>query len=333
MKKKILSLGVIAILLMMLVTLTGCGNNQDGQSDTNNDKISKNSLASKVKVGDYVDYKTVADNKYTSTSDKTGYTEDQVFITTGEEKWRVLSINDDGTVNLISDEGIATKFEKEFELIGETGFSKGVQELNNIANLYANGEYAVSGRSMKMQDIIDLIGVDNIAKLYENQYEKDLSAYTGNEKLEEAYKLAYTQYGKTYTLNGVTKTVNRGIEWNSASGGFGIEDACNDETIKDLLKLQILEEYQGDRRGAAWLADEIVDVGIRYSEPSYFTCGLANYCLHDRSSYITQEEFYSTDGEHKFPVCDNFVRPVITLEKDLKIDSGDGTKEKPFILK
>lgn len=331
MKKRILSLGVIAILILMLVTLAGCGEQTSTTSDTNN-KASKNSLVSVAKVGDYVEYKTQAGNTYTAKQENTGSKKEQVFETTGEEKWQILSINDDGTVNLISEEGIATKFEKEFELIGETGFSKGVQELNNIANLYANGEHAVSGRSMKMQDIIDLIGVDNIAKLYENQYEKDLSAYTGNEKLEEAYKLEYKEYGKTYTLNDVTKTVNRGLKLNSASGKYGIEDVCNDTTIQDLLKIQILEGYQEDIRGATWLADEIIDVGIAYGEPSYFICGLGMYSFDDWCSSIGKVDLYSTDGKAKYRVNDNFIRPVIILEKDLKVKNGTGTSTDPFVL-
>ena len=100
MKKKILSLGVVAILIAMLVLLTGCGNGENGNGGNGSSKTSKNSLASQVKIGDYVDYKVESGKSYTSSKDKTGYDKDQTFETTGEEKWRVLNINEDGTLQM-----------------------------------------------------------------------------------------------------------------------------------------------------------------------------------------------------------------------------------------
>lgn len=334
MKKKILSLGVIAILLIMLICLTGCGEVKDGQG-TN--KTSKNSLVSVAKVGDYVDYKTQAGSKYTATKENTGSQKEQIFETTGEEKWRVLSINDDGTVNLISEEGVTTKFEKKFELQGKAGFSNGIQELNNIADLYANGEHAVSGRSMKMQDIIDLIGIDNIAKVYERQYEKDLSEYVGNEKLEEMYKLGNKDYGKTYTVDGVTYTINSGLKIESVTAtDHGIYDACTDSGILDLLKIQKDETRQIETRGPIILADEIFkNHGDGTGRYDCLDCCLGSYTLYEKSGYLGESNIVSIKDGSEDPVMYRgyYIRPVITLEKNLKVEGGDGTKENPFILK
>lgn len=331
MKKKILSLGVIAILLIMLICLTGCGEVKDGQG-TN--KTSKNSLVSVAKVGDYVDYKTQAGSKYTATKENTGSQKEQIFETTGEEKWRVLSINDDGTVDLISEEGMSTKFEKEFELKGETGFLNGIQELNNIANLYANGEYAISGRSMEMYDIIDLIGIDNIANIIEKRYEKDLSSYVENEKLEEICKLKNKNYGKTCTINGITHTINDGLDMKSSPGNkYGIEDACTDQTIQNLLEVQYNENQQGNVRCSIWLADELYDCGGYNGAEDYFICSLGYYSMSDYSSHMGSYPLCDIGKNGGYSVSGKFVRPVVTLEKDLKVDGGDGTKENPFILK
>ena len=103
MKKKILGIGIVAILVSMLVLLTGCGNEENSNGGNGSSKISKNSLASQVKIGDYVDYKIESGKSYTSPKDKTGYDKDQTFETTGEEKWRVLNVNEDGTIDLILD--------------------------------------------------------------------------------------------------------------------------------------------------------------------------------------------------------------------------------------
>ena len=252
MKKKILTLGAVVVLVSLLVILTGCGEKNENGEVKN---VKKNSELSKaVKVGDYVDYKAQAGNTYTSTADKSGVDKEQVFEVTGDEKWRVLSVEEDGSVNLISEKGITTKFEKPYSLSGEKGYKNGIEEFNNISKIYATGNHAVSGRSMNLSDLINLIGIDKIASVYEKEKETDLSSYSGDEKMKQAYKLMNEEYGNSYTINGQTETVNSAFHISSSKDGFGIEDITEDENIINLLKTS-----NGEVGKYIWLADEIIE--------------------------------------------------------------------------
>lgn len=335
MKKNILKITSVILLIAMLFVLTGCSNKENGEigEKSNNKKLSE-----VVKVGDYVDYKTNVGNTYTSSTDKTGIDKEQIFETTGKEKWRVLSIEDDGSVNLVSAEGIVTKFEKEYSLYGESGYKNGVEELNNISKIFATGEHAVSGRSMKLLDVVNLIGIDKIAKVYENENEVDLSSYNGEEKLEQAYKLMNEEYGNTYTFDGQTKTVNSAFNISSSMNAFGIDKITDDETVIDLLKTS-----NGKTGEYIWLADEITDVGKIGREASYFKCGLATYDVTERkqytgytgesiSSYIGFETLYNINYNQITLYPDNFIRAVVTLDKDTKVSNGNGTIDNVYIL-
>ena len=180
MKKKILSIGIIFILLAMLFILTGCGDSNNNESTMND----KNSLASQVKVGDYVSYKAKEGNTYISEQNRNG-SKRQEFETTGDEQWRVLSIEDDGTVNLVCDM-LPNDSTQVFSVRGVVGYNNLVDELNNIASIWGNGECAVSARSMTSKDVMKAVGLDKFIKVLNI----DSSKYnTDDEKLEIKRKL------------------------------------------------------------------------------------------------------------------------------------------------
>lgn len=337
MKKKILRLVAVIMLISMLFILTGCSNKENGERET---KSNNKKLSDVVKIGDYVEYKTEVGKIYTSIADKTGIDKEQVFETTGEEKWRVLSIEDDGSINLVSADGIVTKFDKEYSLYGEIGYANAVEELNNISKIYATGDKAISGRSMNLSDIVTLIGIDKIAKVYENENEVDLSAYKGEEKLEQVYKLMNEEYGNTYTFDNKTKTVNSAFNISSSMNAFGIDKITDDKNVIDLLKIS-----NGKTGEYIWLADEITDVGKVGREASYFKCGLATYDVTERTQYngytgetisssIGYQELYYINEDRKLSSYpDNFIRVVVTLDKDTRCIGGTGTIEDAYTLK
>ena len=52
------------------------------------------------------------------------------------------------------------------------------------------------------------------------------------------------------------------------------------------------------------------------------------------NSSLSQTELYYINKEFSTSTYpDNFIRPVITIESNTKIESGNGTKEEPFTLK
>lgn len=350
MKRKILNIVSAILLIVMLFVLTGCGNNQDTQNNQDsqsdiNSKVSKESLASKVKVGDYVDYKTIADNKYTSTTDKTGYTNEQVFITTGEEKWRVLDIADDGTVTLISEEEIKTNTNDTYYLMGAKGYENSVSELNNIAAIYGNGENAVSARHLTREDINNLIGIENFARFYN----VDLANYSAEqEKWNAIYSAMNENYGKEISINSTEGNKQFKVDPTVEEGKNEIDSAKEIPNYYE-VKLSDLEEdnkiYQEILNGRYWLANKITR--YVYSSNLQGTSEYFNYEVGYLSSASSSSGKFNLDAEYDSvslvcggrystqPGLTNYnrsVRPVVVLDKDVKCDAGTGTASDPFIL-
>lgn len=350
MKKKILNIVSGIVLILMLFVLTGCGNNQDvqnnqaSQSNTNKN-VSKDSLATKVKVGDYVDYKTVADNKYTSTTDKTGYSKDQVFSTTGEEKWRVLDIADDGTVTLISEKEINTNENDTYYLMGAKGYENSVSELNNIASIYGNGENAVSARHITREDINNLIGIESFSRFAN----VDISSYSNDEeKWNAIFSTINENYGKELTITSTDSNKQFKVDTAVEEGKTEIGSAKETPNYYE-VKLSDLEEdnkiYQEILNGRYWLANKITR--YVYNSNLQGTSEYFNYEVGYLSSASSSSGKFNLDAEYdsvslvcggKYstqPGLTNYnrsVRPVVVLDKDVKCDVGTGTASDPFVL-
>lgn len=102
-------------------------------------------LASKVKVGDYIEY-TPSRTSYTVVSSESGYDEDQSYIPSDITMWMVLS-NDGTNVEIVSPYSVGALYLK-----GDTGYINAVQTLNDMASAYVNDTYAESGRSLGYSD-------------------------------------------------------------------------------------------------------------------------------------------------------------------------------------
>lgn len=89
----------------------------------------KNSLA----VGDYVSM-TPTKTSYTTDTSKTGYTSTQTINPQELNLWRVISINDDGTVDMVSEYVSST----EIYFQGQTGYLNFVGYLNELSSQYEN---------------------------------------------------------------------------------------------------------------------------------------------------------------------------------------------------
>ena len=82
----------------------------------------------KLKVGDYVEYvPETTEKEYNLKKEVSGNQEDQLISQDTKMNWRVLSINNDGTVDIIGD---AT--EEGISLGGAIGYNNGVYVLNDI---------------------------------------------------------------------------------------------------------------------------------------------------------------------------------------------------------
>lgn len=326
---------ILKVLLCFIAILgiTGCGDRNNNETKKDNNKL-KNNLSQNVKIGDYVSYSTKSGNSYTAKKENTGYSNDQVFETTGEEKWRVLSVENDGTINLILDGYIGTKYDKPLYLKGKLGYDNAIEELNNISKIYGNGAHAKSSRALTENDLNNLIDLDTIVKHYQNEYEKDIDTTgTREETFDQIYKLVNKFYGIEKNIGNEKIKINSKFTWSSGMNSFGFETV-----VTDPVKLSILKS---DAPNNVWLANQRISYsenpmmgwsGIDY-EISYFYMNRFSAYNGASLSSVTA----SLDGTNINRTIDieknGYVRPVVSIDANTEYSSGDGSKEKPWILK
>ena len=106
-----------------------------------------------IRVGDYVDYKPVNSNdSYVLRKELSGYVKDQTLYKKAT-KWVVLNINNDGSVDLISEKALPIDNRNNLlNLTGYKGYNNGVYILNELCNkIY--GSYYAPGRNLNIDDI------------------------------------------------------------------------------------------------------------------------------------------------------------------------------------
>ena len=74
---------------------------ESGSSESSSSSSSENVVANKLALGDYVNYYPT-NTSYTAYASNTGYTENSTLNPSELTSWRVLKINDDGTVDIVS---------------------------------------------------------------------------------------------------------------------------------------------------------------------------------------------------------------------------------------
>ena len=98
-------------------------------------------LVDLVNPGDYVEM-TPTSTSYTIPSSMTGYSANQTINPSELNLWRVLNINEDGTIEMVSEYVSSTVV----YLTGITGYNNLVLTLQTIASQYANSAYTISTR-------------------------------------------------------------------------------------------------------------------------------------------------------------------------------------------
>ena len=97
--------------------------------------------ATDFKVGDYVKM-TPSKSSYTISKDKTGYSNDQTINPSELNLWRVIKVNGDGTIDMVSQ----NTSNSPVIFYGKKGWQNLVGVLNTIAKQYENTEYTKDAR-------------------------------------------------------------------------------------------------------------------------------------------------------------------------------------------
>lgn len=290
-----------------------------------------------LKIGDYVEYTPDASSSYTLTSAVSGHSSNQT-ITQENFKWRILSVNNDGTVDLISDKAT----EQQVYLYGELGYNNGVLILNDICSkLYGNSELNVTARSIKLEDIEN--------KMSETGYNVRNEFNHYGIKYGDTYKIKNTP-GSTYypylyareNGSGVnTDTIKTdGIEqsdsyYTSPTTETGTRATSLTATQTEYF-LDIISENFTDENFA-----EIIENG------EYTIATRATNCYTINDDVIGFDLFVVTTNEGKREMCawdlltsyasstsivgwGLGIRPVVTLNSSIEFTSGEGTLENPY---
>ena len=94
-------------------------------------------------VGDYIKMKPTSTSYKTDTS-KTGFTNKQTINPSELDTWRVIKVNSDGTIEVVSENISSTAV----YFKGQTGYKNLVGYLNVLATQYQNSKYTIKARHM-----------------------------------------------------------------------------------------------------------------------------------------------------------------------------------------
>ena len=176
-----------------------------------------------LQVGDYINYDEqtgAVTPTYTSLGTATGVGEGEEYnqiFTLAEYTggWRVFGVDEEGRLQIISEDLIIPSNTEGsgYYLRGVTGLKNAVTELDNIAALYGQGEYAESARSVTREDLVKFANFDINDWNTTEGYGKDQLYQYGNE-------VTYYWDGTNYPYYESTMLSTPGNLSNSHSNGF-----------------------------------------------------------------------------------------------------------------
>lgn len=262
---------------------------------------------------------------YTISKTYSGYTDNQEY-TTENLGWRILNINEDGTVDLISNKPTS----QEVYFLGATGYNNGVYLLNDMCNkLYSNLDKGTTARSLDIEDIQDKLKSEDTYKGYESE--------TG------------TKWGSSFTY-GIAKKFP--AQWQNDNGVGKESESRNLISIEKELsdvESKTITQTLWDRDAEA-MKTAFKETSTNFSETDseiYYNllCNKGNgrYWLASRFAHAPRESYAvfglrgvregRVGGPYLFytsgflpSVESRSVRPVVNIQADkIDTDTGDGT--------
>ena len=293
-------------------------------------KQNENSLAKAVKVGDYVAYtpdkldKSALDklkenlNTYSGASDNTT---NSAIARDDSLRWRVLDIDEKtGAVRLIS----ATPTSSTVTLEGYNGYNNGVKLLDDACSTLYNSKLATKVQNLKIEDI---------TKHMTTQPTEDTTEYHP----ENINYPKILEQEKNQTV--VKSTTENKLEVSSQSIFVTGYDTSATSTLKNncWIKTMSANDFDGENK------EMYYKLFINNGEKNYNTYWMSSRCVgpvDDGADFgvrvvglgwVEANFLYYPDG-YENPVDDAF-RPVITLNSNVQVTSGDGSERTPFEIK
>ena len=255
------------------------------------DEIYNKSKPTKFKIGDYVSM-TPTKTTFTVPMTLTGYDSNQTINPSELKLWRVIRINSDNTVDMVSE--YVSSVDVYFK--GQTGYQNLIGTLNYIAKQYENQKYTSGSRHM---------GYSN-----QTEYITDTTALTST---------TAPQTASTLSSNVTSATEAKGL------GDMGYETDYN--LVKTALGTT--EAYVVGTKGSGyyWLASRAYRYGFSTDWDFNYRSIDASGSLNEYNAlyYYGFDRFYTNSNSEA-------VRPIVTLKSGVKASSGNGSSSSPYVL-
>ena len=294
----------------------------------------KNRTLDSLQIGDYVAYTQGSEtaSSYPLTEAESGYTSAQTVSRVDNLSWRVLSINDDGTVDLISSSLASTNT---FYFRGALGYNNGVYLLNDIADeLYSNDSLGATARSLTIEDVEEGMNEAGLNYVYSSSSSNvvygDTKTYTSSSY--RYYPNLYAQENGSGINTTTTKTDGIGqsdsyytsptTETYSQASTVGLtvtQTYYNRSMSSSYYKNSTFYSLIHGVSGYQWLASRYVGANSPYAR---FGLRYVN-----SASLGGNLLFYSNGGTNS---NDGYLRPVVSLKSNIRLGSGDGSRSSPY---
>ena len=246
-------------------------------------------------------------------------------IETEDLGWKVLSVNSDGTVNLIANRN--TGFE--VSLSGINGYTNGVKALNEICsklygNLEINGKKVISARSVNLEDFYNVTYI--VSKKYTNQKKIQPYINTLDVRNDGFSKEQISNYIDVSNMSGTQASNTQMLLANTAPTIKTI-DKATEKTTKSMINTG--NNYWLATRNTNWSWNSQTE---QKEEIAYERYGM-RYVRTD-GNYTEYDLFgpngYNTSGTNWTYNC--ALRPVITVSAKSVSNTEVGTEVKidPF---
>ena len=294
-----------------------------------------------IKVGDYISYtpdgastENILQELATYSGSKNEYTTSTLTQEIDKEtglKWRVLDVKD-GKVRLISDRPTTSKI----TLSGAKGYNNAVYLLDKTCKtLYNNSKLASNVQNLKIEDIQDYLAYDYTQYTNSNV---DTGKYGGTKEYEanKNYPNIFAKE-KTGWVNGI-----KGTELNLSEQTTPINETKTTASEKIKItqtywyKTMSANDFDGENKEMYYKL--FINNGSNY--PAYWMssrCVLANSDIAYfivrivYSGDVSAHDLYYSSGNENSGDC--AFRPVITLNSNVQVTSGNGTESTPFEIK
>lgn len=291
-------------------------------------EIIVNQFKSPLKVGDYVNYTYDAAEKYELTSEISGNYKDQTISQTIGSKWQILNINDDESIDLISENTVGTKIYFKYAQV----YNNAVYFINDICEKqYSNKNLNITARNLTIEDIEKNMNSKGTAAI--NDYTNSYSVQYGETRTYTGSKLFYPNLYAKENGSGINTTITKEDGIGASERYYNTPTNEKSTSVESLTAKQTYYEFLGmpseyfDNskvysmifKGNYWLASRYVncgsdsiDFGLRIIE---------NKNLFNNNMYLSSDSWVASNHDSYYSL-----RPVVSLTYDM-IDVSLGKDE------